>query len=552
MLRPPVALSLVALVAACDASPAPADAGRDASITDLGKPADRPGPTDAPTVDVPPSIDIPTAVDVSPDVPAVDSGPPGCLSVRGAALLPTPGRELGPHTAQSLVYDAALGGLVLAPSTRPGPFVEDRPLPRGALDADGFVMDGWWYLLGGQTDATHTSTELLAAPVQADGTLGPWSARTPYPLPLLDHIVLAHAGRAYLTGGAQDLGGDNVRQLAAARWSSPSAGDIPLWNTAPDNPVRRFGHEAVITAGFLYTLGGDDGDLATDDVSVATVLPDGTLGPWRRTTPLPDGVNQFLAGAGTSRHLWALGGCRRKDCETVSNIERRMFVADIQADGALSTWRLAGQLPVANYDQKAVVTGGRVVMAGGRAGGRSRCGDSGGDNLDGVWWAELLPDGTLGPWESGASIGVSLPRVRSDQVMRVDHLGQLWVLGGRTSCVGAETADRNNTFPREVWRSPAVTLPGRARVGHWLSGPLTPASGHTASLRWDAEGEVTVQVRFERDTSPDTWSAWTIAPTSARSMPLGDGVRRVQVLATFAGDGASTPSLRSVTLDCAP
>lgn len=524
-------LCLAALVSACDAPTAPADAGRDAPITDLGNPEDRVAPVDVP----------------------VDAGPPGCLRALGADLLPGPGRELGPHAAQSLVYDATLGALVLAPATRPGPFVVDRPLPRGALDADGFVMDGWWYLLGGQTDAAHTSTELLAAPVQPDGTLGAWTARTPYPLPILDHIALAHAGRAYLTGGAEDLGGDNVRQLAAARWATPADGDVSRWTAAPDNPVRRFGHEAVIAAGSLYTLGGDDGDLATDDVSVATILPDGSLGPWRRTTPLPDGVNQFLAGAGTSRHLWAFGGCRRKDCETVANIERRMFVADLQTDGTLSSWRVAGLLPSANYDQKVVVTGGRVVMAGGRAGGRSRCGDAGGDNYDGVWWAELLPDGTLGPWESGAPVGVALPRVRSDQVMRVDHLGQLWVLGGRTSCVGAETADRNDTFPREVWRSASVVTSGRARVGHWLSGPLAPASGRATSVRWDVDGDgVTVQVRFERDDAPDTWNAWTIVPASARSLPLGDGVRRVQVLATFSGDGVRTPALRSVTLDCAP
>lgn len=324
---------------------------------------------------------------------------------------------------------------------------------------------------------------LLATPVQPDGTLGPCAARTPYPLAPLDHITLAHAGRGYLTGGAQDLGGDNVRPLAAARFASPAAGDIPRWTDAPDNPVRRFGHEAVLAAGFLYTLGGDDGDRATDDLSVATVLPDGSLAPWRHTSPLPDGVSQFLAGAATAGHRWALGGCRRKDCETVSNIERRVFVADI------------------------------------------------------------LPDGAL---------GVALSRVRSDQVMRGDHLGLLWVLGGRTSCVGAETADRNNTFPREVWRSAAVALPGRARVGHWLSGALALASDHPAALRWDADGAgITVRVRFTRDATPEAWTAWT-TPTAARTVPLGDGARRVQVLAAFSGDGASTPALRSVTLDCAP
>lgn len=533
---------LLVMVSACRAAPAPADAAPDAPLTDLGNP----------TVDAP-AVDAPAAPDV-PDVPAadvpVDAGPPGCFDLRGDDLLPNPGRALGPAEAQSLVYDPAHGGLVLAPATRPGAFVEDRALPRGALDADGFVMGGWWYLLGGQTDATHTSTELLAAPLSPDGSLGPWTARSPYPLALLDHVVLAHAGRAYLTGGAQDLGGDNVRQLVATRVATPASGDVPRWDAAPDNPVRRMGHEALLAAGFLYTLGGDDGDRATDDVSVATVLPDGTLGPWRRTTPLPDGVNQFLAGAATAQRVWAFGGCRRKDCETVANIEQRMFVADVQPDGALSAWRLAGMLPLRNYDQKAVVAGGRVVMAGGRAGGRSRCGDAGGDNYDGVWWATLLPDGTLGPWETAA--GVVLPRVRSDQVMRVDHLGQLWVLGGRTSCIGAETADRNDTFPREVWRAPAVATAGRARVGHWLSGALAPTSGRPRSLRWDADGDgVTLQVRFERDATPDTWTAWT-APTTGRTIALGDGVRRVQVLASFTGDGASTPALRSLTLDCAP
>ncbi len=101
------------------------------------------------------------------------------------------------------------------------------------------------------------------------------------------------------------------------------------------------------------------------------------------------------------------------------------------------------------------------------------------------------------------------------------------------------------------WRT-AVALPGRARVGHWLSGALALASDHAAALRWDADGAgITVRVRFTRDATPEAWTAWT-TPTAARTVPLGDGARRVQVLAAFSGDGASTPALRSVTLDCAP
>ncbi|MDB4929138.1 MAG: hypothetical protein JWM10_1622, partial [Myxococcaceae bacterium] len=69
-------------------------------------------------------------------------------------------------------------------------------------------------------------------------------------------------------------------------------------------------------------------------------------------------------------------------------------------------------------------------------------------------------------------------------------------------------------------------------------------------LRWDGDG-VTVQTRVERDAAPNAWSAWS-APTAERTIALGDGVRRVQAMAVFTGDGTATPALRSVALDCAP
>lgn len=478
-----------------------------------------------------------------------------CVALEGAAgLLPEYGQHTAPSSGVNVEPDMARDAVVLARRVRPGMFSDGAPeLPRGAHDSDGAILGGRWYLLGGQLDRFNGEASLLVSDQQPDGTFGDWREGTAFMFGIIDHIVLAHAGRMYLTGGGQALGMDRFRQQVAAYSATPTGGDIPTWQRGPDNPMRRFGHEAVIAAGYLYTLVGDDGFDAHDDVSVAPILPDGTIGAWVRTTPIPGGALQFLAGAGTSRHLWALGGCRNKNCSVRSNIERRVWVADINPDGTLSAWREAGEMPVANYNQKVVMAGGRIVMAGGRAGGTSRCGDVGGDNYRNVWWADINPDGTLGAWQGGAEAGGAMPRVRSDFVMRVDHRDQLWIVGGRTACQAGETRAFNTDYPRTVWRAPWVREEGVAREGAWLSGPMrAPEGQRLATLRVDVMGAgATVRVRHASAAEPNVWSAWS-APWTGASVPAPDGAAAVQVMVEMAGDGAASPTLRAVRAECAP
>ncbi len=495
------------------------------------------------------------------DAGATSDGSPGpdgsvstsCVALLGAAgLLPEHGQHTAAASGVNVAPDPMAGGVGLARAVRPGEFEEGGPdLPRGAHDSDGAILGGRWYLLGGQMDRFNGEASLLVSDLQPDGRLGDWRTGTPFMFGIIDHIVLAHAGRMYLTGGGQALGDDRFRQQVAAYSATPAGGDIPNWEPGPDNPRRRFGHEAVIAAGYLYTLVGDDGFDAHDDVSVAPILPDGTIGPWRTTTPLPGGALQFLAGAGTSRHLWALGGCRNKNCQVRSNIERRIWVADIAPDATLSAWREVGEMPVPNYDQKVVMAGGRIVMAGGRAGGNSRCGDVGGANYREVYWADVMPDGSLGPWQGGAES--LMPRSRSDFVMRDDHRGQLWIVGGRTACDPGESRAFNTDYPRTVWRAPWVFEGARAREGAWLSGPLRPPPGQRLSvldLDLSAMAGVTVRERHTTAAEPALWTPWS-APLSGPTAPLPEEAEVVQVLVEMQGDGTSTPVLRGLRAACA-
>lgn len=484
-----------------------------------------------------------------------DAGPSAgrCLSLEGAAaLLPAEGRHTAPHEGLNVVADPARGGVVLSPRLHPGPWVEaGETLPRGAHDSDGDLYDGRLYVLGGQQDRFNGEASLLVSTLDADGRAGPWRTATPFMFGIIDHIVLAHAGRMYLTGGGQSLGNDSFRQQVASWFVTPGEGDLTPWQRGPDNPRRRFGHEAVIARGFLYTLVGDDGFDAHDDVSVAALLPDGSIGPWRVTTPVPEGALQFIAGAATSRNIWVLGGCRRKNCQLRANIERRVWVADIGNDGTLSAWRSAGELPVPNYDQKAVMVGGRIVMAGGREGGNSRCGDVGGANYRDVWWAEVNPDGGLGAWQGGAAEGAAMPRSRSDFILRRDHQNNLWIVGGRTACDPGESAAFNTNYPRTVWRSALETDPGRARIGAWTSGPLAVAGRTLEALSVDASGPgVRVRFRVAARAAPNTWSDWSDA-VETRALRLPPDTATVQVEAELEGDGTDTGVFRGLSLSCA-
>ncbi|MCC7539205.1 MAG: hypothetical protein IT379_23485, partial [Deltaproteobacteria bacterium] len=448
LLRATPALLLSLALAACGDDDGPA------SMPDAGVP-------DAPTPPPPPD-DSGTGDDGTTD----DGGalpPEGCVSLRGAgALLSGFARQTGAASVVSMIPDVAADAVALAPVQAFGALEESTPLPHGAHDSAGWYHDGWLYTLGGQDDGPVNLDTLWAAPLDATGTLGAWQAGTAFPILILDHSVRMHGGRAYLTGGGQCNASGICRQQTASYVADPRDGDVGAWLAQTENPHRRMGHDAVIAAGFLYTIGGDDGDVSTDDVSFAPILPDGSLGPWRMTTPTPEGGLQFLAAAATSRHVYIVGGCRRKDCFRTTNIEDRVFVADVAADGALGEWRVAAMLPVRTFDPAVMVHGGRLVVSGGRPGGFGRCGDFGGDESDEVWFADVMPDGSLGPWTGGAAEGSVMPRPRSDHNILVvwhepfDATGDVWMWGGRTSCVEGEDRSWDLEYPPSVWRAPLV------------------------------------------------------------------------------------------------
>ena len=230
--------------------------------------------------------------------------------------------------------------------------------------ASAAVQDGYLYIAGGCTGlllsygCSTVTNSVQYAPLNADGSVGSWSATTAN-LP---------ASRAYgqlesVGGTLYYIGGQNGSGTAqsAVYYGTPSSGDVSTWSTAsnglPGNRtelgasvwnnriyvtggydgtsassavyyspdlssggditsswtsttglnVARYGHTTITYGGNIYVLGGYDGANYLNDVQYAKVNGDGTVGSWNFSTTLPQGIRN-ADGFAVNGYMYLFGG----------------------------------------------------------------------------------------------------------------------------------------------------------------------------------------------------------------------------------------------------
>jgi len=205
---------------------------------------------------------------------------------------------------------------------------------------------------------------------------------------------------AYMVGGSASLSTGGVR-IDCVRGDGfyGQAVDSPPGSASGLQPTRMNGAAAIVGQ-FLYALGGTNRDLfdgpMTDlaDVSFAPIAPDGSLGAWQHTAPLPSpiAVPMAVAHAGD---LYVL-------------VDQGLLRATPTTDGTIAGWRTAGaRMPAA--------PGARLVIAG--------------DVLyavspQGVLRGRLEAGGDIASWESDPADAPGLQAVRG-LAARPDRL-YLW------------------------------------------------------------------------------------------------------------------------------
>lgn len=215
------------------------------------------------------------------------------------------------------------------------------------------------------------------APVNADGTVGPWQV-------LASTLAVNRSELSVVTDG------NYMYAIGGINW------DTSLYpRTAGKNPLR--------------------------SVEYAPIYTNGNLGPWRvLTSMLMDSrstADAVIVSGGATSYIYVIGG-RTTGNESRSYSER----APINADGTVGPWSLDGRMHLTRYGAPVVTLGDYIYAVGGR--------DHGG-SLGQVDRAMVYEDGTMSDWQLSPGALVA-PR---DAFAAVVYNNQIYALGGRQTQV---------------------------------------------------------------------------------------------------------------------
>ncbi|HET7788938.1 MAG TPA: fibronectin type III domain-containing protein [Myxococcales bacterium] len=327
---------------------------------------------------------------------------------------------------------------------------------------------------------------IYSSAIDAGGRPGPWAKVADSPTPSAGVTAVALRAR------------DAVRAFLYVTSSFPSfsetSGDVWVIEVKADGsagaavPVTslspgRYGTSLAVVGPHLYALGGEwwSGGSYTgfgtglDYVDVAEIGADGSLGSWRRTTPLPR-PGSWVAMARGSR-LYAL---------RPHGFGADAVLAEVAADGSVGPWRRASaqpDRPFASGGWTAALQGDFLYLAGGPLPPGSTQ----------VAVGRIGPDGDLVSWEENPADAFNGPRGFPALASDGRHV---FLLGG---------GFQDSQFARP---DPAT--------GHLAPG--TPTSAPSAPLRVRAAaGDASATVSWDPPAHPSGVTGYTITGGSMTS-----------------------------------
>lgn len=189
-------------------------------------------------------------------------------------------------------------------------------LPKAVALGESVVVNGKIYFLGGYSQnasKTEYNSEIYAANVNGDGTLGNWGVVGHLPQAMSSFGLVENNGHLIVVGGRGSE--STFRQVYTAVINGD--GTIGNWrstNSLPQNLARA----GVVKVGsYIFVVGGQDDNSFSTNVYYTTVNDDGTVQPWTLSqNHLPQGV---CCGATTvaNGYIYLTGGYNGNYLDTV-------------------------------------------------------------------------------------------------------------------------------------------------------------------------------------------------------------------------------------------
>ena len=214
-----------------------------------------------------------------------------------------------------------------------GAWSEGNRLPGPRAGMGVATSDGLVILSGGKDSAQKTTTEVFAARVSNDASIGSWTRAGTLPGPRFHHATILNGRYLYVVGGLEA----SVAVPTVLRATLNENGMIEKWDSLAPLPRPRSHQSILIHNGAMYLVGGLDGNPAGTntplaDVIRAKLLADGGLGAWEEVSTMPHAYATH-ATAVTDNAVWLFGGV-----EDNARFVAVVLRAPISANGMLGRW----------------------------------------------------------------------------------------------------------------------------------------------------------------------------------------------------------------------
>ena len=240
---------------------------------------------------------------------------------------------------------------------------EGAPCPLPRFEANGAVIDGQLWVMGGFTASTLQVTRQVDV---YDPATDSWQPGPDLP-GAETHIGVATVGRdVIVVGGFSGTFSNGPRPPDTTdvwRWSAAAG----VWNPGPPLPSATAAFACALVGTELHVAGGLGADGANDSVNhfVWDITADPSSASWTTAAPMPDARNHG-GGAALGGSLYAVAG--RHGWNELSG-----DVADLnQFDPATGTWLDHTPIPTARSEIGASTTAmadGRLLVVGGSVAG---------------------------------------------------------------------------------------------------------------------------------------------------------------------------------------
>jgi hypothetical protein len=166
-------------------------------------------------------------------------------------------------------------------------------------------------MTGGLEQAVSVAA-VFRAKLHHDGSVGPWIADTAMPTPRSHHSTFTHAGYLYVVGGINgNPWDDNVPTLSDIQRARIKAdGSLGAWEMVGTLAVPLATQSNVVRDGFLYVLGGVENNMdMVATIRRAPFVDHGHVGAWETVNAaLPVARSHVHQTPVLGRHIYSAGG----------------------------------------------------------------------------------------------------------------------------------------------------------------------------------------------------------------------------------------------------